>query len=99
MTEPSRKPRRPSGMQRDATPARTLIHLAENGPTERRELFSAVGDCSTTRMAFSRLQDLGLLKVKVWLTPEGLAECKRMGWKPELAGVMSGEPHEERTDA
>lgn len=80
-------------LNREALPARILLHLVESGPTEREPLDAlADGQCRTAMScALKRLADAGFIKTKVWLTPEGLAECRRLGWKPELVGVAEPE--------
>jgi len=81
-------------LNREALPARILLHLVDNGPTERDPLEEALaGDSSRAAMpmALKRLAEMGFVKTKLWLTPEGLAECRRLGWKPELVGVAEPE--------
>lgn len=80
-------------LNRDALPARILTHLADNGPSTREVLEPlATGQQRTAMpMALGRLRELGFVTTKVWLTPEGLAECRRMGWRPDIAGLAEPE--------
>jgi len=72
---------------KDALPAQVLVHLAENGPTEREtlnEFMQAHSSDKNGYVALGRLRERGFIKTKVWLTPEGLAELHRLGWTPQL---------------
>lgn len=73
-------------VNRGGSVARTMRLLADNGPTEAGELLTLVrgllGDSAHEKTAHAvlyRLRDLGYVKTKVWLTPEGLAALKKMG--------------------
>jgi hypothetical protein len=81
-----------SGIHSDGLPAQVLKHLAENGPTERGDLntfMHTIASPNNADNAIARLRDKGFIRVKIWLTPEGLAEIKRHGWEPDLAGVTT----------
>jgi hypothetical protein len=78
-------------LNRNDTPYRTLAHLANAGPQEPTALRAfmqsttgATADAAKNTLArvLTSLMDRGLVKTKVWLTPEGLAELHRHGWTP-----------------
>lgn len=92
-----------STLRKDAVPFRTLEYLAENGPTQVDALRDAMtlmvreqqepdakGEAFyATNGMLRSLIEKGFVRTKVWLTPEGLEELTRQGWKPELG---DGEP-------
>jgi hypothetical protein len=86
---------RPRGMRAGSIHFETLAFLANNGPTLETDVLdhahetarSIRGEKATNRSgyhAFRKLEELGLVAVKVWLTPKGLEELKRLGWVPQL---------------
>lgn len=80
---------------RGSAAALALRHLCDNGPTPDEDLRTAMTSDSTGKdprthagATLRRLEGLGLVKTKVWLTPAGLQELRRLGIDPERAGVV-----------
>jgi hypothetical protein len=81
---------RKPGLNRNDTPYRALSHLANTGPQEEATLRAfiralASGSNDPQKAAYHVLHGLakrGLVRTKVWLTPEGLEELRRTGWTP-----------------
>lgn len=73
-------------LQHRGLAARVLVCLAENGPTLNSELrdFLKEGraDVRHVSVTMVKLKDAGFIKTKVWLTPEGMEELKRLGLNP-----------------
>lgn len=81
---------------RDSTAHRALRHLAENGPTAEVDMRTVMAEGMAAKSAdatagktLRHLESLGLVKARILLTPAGLEELGRLGWKPELEGVVS----------
>lgn len=64
-----------------------LAHLLDNGPTPEAALREVmrVGSAGTV---LRNLEELGYVKAKLWLTPEGLEAARELGLVPQLAGVV-----------
>src|SRR4051812_32813932 len=91
---------------RGSAAAAALRHLADNGPTPDAELRQAVtpdegaskNQLNHAGQILRRLESIGLVKTKVWLTPAGVQELRRLGALPERAGVVPAndtEPQEQ----
>jgi hypothetical protein len=80
-----------TGFRADGAPVKAMKHLAENGPTERDALAAHLRELDTSESnvhnVMCRLREAGFITTKVWLTPAGLAELRRLGWTLDLAGV------------
>lgn len=83
-----------TGIRRDGGLAAGLAHLAANGPTQHVEMRGILADRLSSKEAdyyagvqLRRLETLGLVAIKVWLTPKGLDEVRRLHLAPRIEGV------------
>lgn len=83
-------------LQARGLPARILAKLAETGPMPRDDFNAWVRSDSQSESnvgnSLTRLREAGLIATKVMLTPAGLAELRRIGWKPDMTGVVDEDP-------
>lgn len=85
-------------INRGGAAATALVHLAENGPTPEDGLRSVMAEGkaktagASAGVTLRRLEAMGLVRTKVWLTPEGLAEAQRLGLLAPRAGVVEAQP-------
>lgn len=84
-----------TGIRRDGGGAAALAHLFEHGPTPQDDLRAVLAERLTAKDAdgyagaqLRRLESLGLVTTKVWLTRAGLEEVRRLGLEPERAGIV-----------
>lgn len=83
-------------VQRNSAAADALQHLAENGATREADLRALMvagkdgkHSLAHTGSTLRRLEGLGFVSTKVWLTPKGLEEVRRLGLMPQREGVVA----------
>lgn len=94
---PRRRGKPPGSLMANRPPAAALELLAENGPTERAALLNVLSarfpDVTehANQETMRRLHDLGYVRTKVWLTPEGLDALRKLGAAPVFSGAAREE--------